>query len=341
MRGAAVHDYPRLKLVINRLANFVIRVLFRHGYNDTTNAFKAYRREVIETVQPLLSNHFNLTVELPLKAIVRGHSYAIVPISWRNRKAGVEALDAGDGQPLPVHRPLRAARAPSEPRRLPPAARSLGRRGSALERGAIHGGARPPDLTFFAAGRRSENFAVVALGLLMALAAVVLYRKGLGLTFYYDEWSIVMERRGWDLDTLLEPHNEHIAFLPILVFKLLFVTVGLDDYWAYRVVAIAVHLVSGARLALCERVSAPGASVARRSSSSSARPGRTSSGRFRSAHCGFGRSRPWMPSVSRGADRAGDVTAAVLLAVSLACSSIAAPARPPPRWRSSPARAAS
>ena len=65
-----------------------IRVLFRHGYNDTTNAFKAYRREVIDNVQPLLSHHFNLTVELPLKAIVRGHSYAIVPISLDNRDDG-------------------------------------------------------------------------------------------------------------------------------------------------------------------------------------------------------------------------------------------------------------
>jgi dolichol-phosphate mannosyltransferase len=92
IRGAAVHDYPRLKLVINRLANGFIRVLFRHGYNDTTNAFKAYRREVIETVQPLLSNHFNLTVELPLKAIVRGHSYGIVPITWRNRQVGTSKL---------------------------------------------------------------------------------------------------------------------------------------------------------------------------------------------------------------------------------------------------------
>jgi dolichol-phosphate mannosyltransferase len=92
IRGAEVHDYPRLKLVINRLANGFIRVLFRHGYNDTTNAFKAYRREVIETVQPLLSNHFNLTVELPLKAIVRGHSYGIVPITWRNRKVGTSKL---------------------------------------------------------------------------------------------------------------------------------------------------------------------------------------------------------------------------------------------------------
>jgi dolichol-phosphate mannosyltransferase len=90
--GSEVHDYPRVKLVLNRLANWFVRVLFRHGFNDTTNAFKAYRREVIETIQPLLSNHFNLTVELPLKAIVRGHTYAAIPISWRNRTAGTSKL---------------------------------------------------------------------------------------------------------------------------------------------------------------------------------------------------------------------------------------------------------
>jgi dolichol-phosphate mannosyltransferase len=90
--GSHVEDYPRLKLAINRVVNFGIRLLFRHGYNDTTNAFKAYRREVIENVQPLLSNHFNLTVELPLKAFIRGHSYAVIPISWRNRIAGESKL---------------------------------------------------------------------------------------------------------------------------------------------------------------------------------------------------------------------------------------------------------
>jgi dolichol-phosphate mannosyltransferase len=90
--GSRVVDYPRLKLIVNRLANWLVRALFRHGYNDTTNAFKAYRREVIETVQPLLSNHFNLTVELPLKAIVRGHSFTVIPISWRNRSAGESKL---------------------------------------------------------------------------------------------------------------------------------------------------------------------------------------------------------------------------------------------------------
>lgn len=92
MAGAKVYDYPRLKYVVNRLANQFIRILFRHQYNDTTNAFKAYRREVIETIQPLLSKHFNLTVEMPLKAIVRGHTYAVVPTNWTNRTSGVAKL---------------------------------------------------------------------------------------------------------------------------------------------------------------------------------------------------------------------------------------------------------
>lgn len=92
MPGGATHDYPRLKLVINRIVNLGIRALFRHHYNDTTNAFKAYRREVIDAVQPLVSNHFNLTVELPLKATVRGFRYGIVPISWTNRRSGESKL---------------------------------------------------------------------------------------------------------------------------------------------------------------------------------------------------------------------------------------------------------
>ena len=92
MSGGRTSDYPRLKLLINRLANLFIRAIFLHGYNDTTNAFKAYRREVIEAVDPLLSNHFNLTVELPLKAIVRGSTYKVIPISWTNRTSGASKL---------------------------------------------------------------------------------------------------------------------------------------------------------------------------------------------------------------------------------------------------------
>jgi dolichol-phosphate mannosyltransferase len=90
--GGRVYGYPRPKLVLNRIVNAGIRFLFQHGYNDTTNAFKAYRRHVIDQIQPLLSNHFNLTVEMPLKAIVRGYTFAVVPVTWTNRQHGVSKL---------------------------------------------------------------------------------------------------------------------------------------------------------------------------------------------------------------------------------------------------------
>lgn len=86
--GAHVANYPWPKLLLNRAANFLIRVLFGSSFNDWTNAFKCFRREVIAGVQPILACHFNLTVELPLKAVVRGYSYAVIPIRWRGRSAG-------------------------------------------------------------------------------------------------------------------------------------------------------------------------------------------------------------------------------------------------------------
>jgi dolichol-phosphate mannosyltransferase len=92
LRGSEVVDYPRVKLMVNRLANWFIRVLFGVRYNDVTNAFKGYRANVIEGCRPFLSPHFNLTVELPLKAIVRGYSYETLPISWRQRHHGVSSL---------------------------------------------------------------------------------------------------------------------------------------------------------------------------------------------------------------------------------------------------------
>jgi dolichol-phosphate mannosyltransferase len=87
-----VVDYPRHKLILNRLANHAIQFLFGLHYNDVTNAFKCYRRDVIEGVQPILSAHFNLTVELPLKAITRGYSYEVIPINWYNRTTGISKL---------------------------------------------------------------------------------------------------------------------------------------------------------------------------------------------------------------------------------------------------------
>ncbi len=92
IKGGGVIDYPWLKLKVNRLANFFIRMMFGVRLNDTTNAFKAYRASVIQGCRPLLSPHFNLTVELPLKTIVRGYSWTVIPITWRNRRSGTPKL---------------------------------------------------------------------------------------------------------------------------------------------------------------------------------------------------------------------------------------------------------
>jgi dolichol-phosphate mannosyltransferase len=92
IKGGGVIDYPKFKLLLNRLFNWTIRMMFRIKLNDTTNAFKGYRRSVIDGCRPFLSPHFNLTVELPLKAIVRGYSWTTVPITWRNRRTGEAKL---------------------------------------------------------------------------------------------------------------------------------------------------------------------------------------------------------------------------------------------------------
>jgi dolichol-phosphate mannosyltransferase len=90
--GGEAIEYPWLKKIINRLANKFLQVLFRIELNDTTNAFKAYRAVALNGCRPFLSPHFNLTIELPLKTIIRGYTWAVIPISWRNRRAGESKL---------------------------------------------------------------------------------------------------------------------------------------------------------------------------------------------------------------------------------------------------------
>ncbi len=90
--GGTTQDYPKLKYILNRIFNNFVRFIFQFRYNDITNAFKVYTKEAIEGSKPFLSNHFNLTLELPLKIIIRGFNYEIVPNSWRNRKTGISKM---------------------------------------------------------------------------------------------------------------------------------------------------------------------------------------------------------------------------------------------------------
>ena len=92
MKGAKVTDYPAVKMIINRMANLIIKMFMGIKYNDTTNAFKLYKKKTIEGIKPFLAPHFNLTVEMPLKAIIRGYTYTVLPNSWTNRKYGESKL---------------------------------------------------------------------------------------------------------------------------------------------------------------------------------------------------------------------------------------------------------
>jgi dolichol-phosphate mannosyltransferase len=92
IKGGQVIDYPKHKLFLNRLVNIATKIIFRIPYNDFTNAFKLYKKETIDGLHPILSPHFNLTLELSLKAIIRGYTFEVLPNSWTNRKYGVSNL---------------------------------------------------------------------------------------------------------------------------------------------------------------------------------------------------------------------------------------------------------
>ena len=92
MKGSRVQHYPPLKLFFNRFGNFMIRLMFLTGHNDMSNAFKAYRRHVIEGISPLYACHFNITIEMSLSALIRQYSIVKFPINWSGRTWGQSNL---------------------------------------------------------------------------------------------------------------------------------------------------------------------------------------------------------------------------------------------------------
>ena len=92
IKGAKVVDYPRGKLIVNRIVNKLMQWMFRCPFNDLTNAFKAYRTEVVRECGPYLSCHFNITIEMSLQALIRKYNIAQIPISWTGRTWGSSNL---------------------------------------------------------------------------------------------------------------------------------------------------------------------------------------------------------------------------------------------------------
>ena len=88
-KDSKVTNYPFLKLFLNRLANNIIKLIFFSDYNDFTNAFKIYKRKTLIKLLPIVSENFNVFLELPLKIVTRNYFYKIIPINWSGRKIGV------------------------------------------------------------------------------------------------------------------------------------------------------------------------------------------------------------------------------------------------------------
>lgn len=96
IRGATVKGYPLSKRIVNRIANKLVQWLFWCPFNDLTNAFKVYRRHVIDACGPYRSSHFNITLELSLSALMRGYQIKQIPIDWMGRTAGISKLRLGE-----------------------------------------------------------------------------------------------------------------------------------------------------------------------------------------------------------------------------------------------------
>ena len=93
INGSKVIEYPKKKLVLNRIFNITTKLLFISDYNDFTNAFKIYKKDALLKTFPLVSESFNIFLELPLKIVSRKMKYKIIPISWTNRKEGDSKFD--------------------------------------------------------------------------------------------------------------------------------------------------------------------------------------------------------------------------------------------------------
>ena len=88
LKDSKVVGYPLQKLILNRIFNFFVRIIFLNSYNDYTNAFKIYKKEVLKEIQPLISESFNIFLEMPLKIISRKYNYKVISINWIGRKKG-------------------------------------------------------------------------------------------------------------------------------------------------------------------------------------------------------------------------------------------------------------
>jgi hypothetical protein len=76
---------------------------------------------------------------------------------------------------------------------------------------------------------------------LAAAAIPILVWLGRDMTFYHDEWALIL-KRDLSIDGILAPHNEHLSATLVILYRVLLGTVGMGSYWPYLGVTFALHL---------------------------------------------------------------------------------------------------
>jgi hypothetical protein len=90
---------------------------------------------------------------------------------------------------------------------------------------------------------------------LCAASATTMVALGTRLTFFNDEWSILLQRPGLSADSVLEPHNGHLTALPVLTYKALVGLFGWDSQLPFHLAlsATVIALVVAVFLFVRER----------------------------------------------------------------------------------------
>jgi hypothetical protein len=88
----------------------------------------------------------------------------------------------------------------------------------------------------------------ILLALAVAGSGALLIAWGSHVTFLIDDWNLLLNRRGFDSHVLLDPHARHLIIGPMLVYKAIQATIGMESSVPYDAAAIIAFLASAVLL---------------------------------------------------------------------------------------------
>jgi hypothetical protein len=85
---------------------------------------------------------------------------------------------------------------------------------------------------------------LAGLAVALAASAALLLVLGSNLTFFREDWELLISRQDWTTDSFLRPFLEHIVLAPTGIYKLLVAIFGIESALPFRVVSTAAFSLS-------------------------------------------------------------------------------------------------